>query len=274
MAANTKQPPKGILKKPATNEKPPAVDPRELAIQHANILQHRKELETVILDNLILLSEYPVVRGAPYSAADPAPSDVTDFKAHVRLFQPTDYDDLIVERNVNGLCGYTLCARPRRHMGPGGEWKITSSGDIVKRKDLEMWCSQKCARRALYVKVQLNETAAWERAGILDIEIELLDEDRSGETEADRVARKLSEMKLEDQQQAARDAAALALERGEPRLSAQNKVKVILKEKLKDKDVKAPDPATDTPEVYEDDDHLVVEGYVSKLMTGTEHKMA
>lgn len=273
MAANTKQPPKGILKKPAANEKEPAVDPRELAIQHANILEHRKDLEAQILDSLILLSEYPVLRGAPHSAADPAPFDVADFKSHVRLFQPSDYDDLIVERNVNELCGYTLCGRPRRQMGPGGEWKITSNGDIVKRKDLEMWCSQKCARRALYVKVQLNETAAWERAGIPDIEIELLDEDRSGETEADRTARKLGEMKLEDQLKAARDTAALALERGEPRLSAQKKVKVILQEKLTDKDVEAP-ATTDAPEVYDDDDHLVVEGYKSKLITSTENKAA
>ncbi|KAH7143835.1 Rtr1/RPAP2 family-domain-containing protein [Dactylonectria macrodidyma] len=271
MAANTEQLPKGILKKPATAGKEPAVDPRELAIQHATILQHRKDIEAQILDNLILLSEYPVTRGAPYSAANPAPSDVADFKANVRLFQPSDYDDLIVERNVNELCGYTLCARPRRQMGPGGEWKIMSNGDIVKRKDLEMWCSQKCARRALYIKVQLNETAAWERAGIPDIEMELLDEDRSDETDVDRAARKLGEMRLEDQRQAARDTAALALERGEPRPSAQNKVKVILKEKLREKDVKPLAPTTNTPEVY-DDDHLVVEGYKSKLMTGSENK--
>ncbi|KAJ4318603.1 hypothetical protein N0V84_006768 [Fusarium piperis] len=258
MASTAKQPAKGILKKPKAADKEPDVDPREVALQHARIIQHRKDLEAEILDSLILLSEYPLVREAPHNAANPAPSDVADFKAHVRLFQPSDYDDLIIERNVNELCGYSLCAKPRRQVGPGGEWKILANGDIVKRKDVEMWCSQKCARRALYVKVQLNETAAWERAGIPDIQIELLDET---ETDVDRAARKLGDLKLEEQRQTARDTAALALERGErDPAQTRDKVKVTLKEK----DVKAPSPIADTPEVY-DDDHLVVEGYKSKL---------
>ena len=161
---------------------------------------------------------------------------------------------------MNGLCGYTLCAKPKKDLGPGGEWKITGSGNIKKRKDLEKWCSQPCAKRALYIKVQLNETAAWERAGMPEIEIELLDEDRSTETEEEQTARKLGELKLEDQRQAARDTAALALERGERGVTNTDKVEIILKEK----EVKAPSTKAEAPEVY-DDDHLVVEGYKSKL---------
>ncbi|KAF4464620.1 hypothetical protein FALBO_8528 [Fusarium albosuccineum] len=260
MAPAGKQPAKGILKKPKASEKEPDVDPKEIALHHARIIQQRKDLEAEILDSLVLLSEYPLVRDPQHDAANPAPSDIADFKTHVRLFQPSDYDDLIIERNVNELCGYTLCARPRRKVGPGGEWKIATNGDIVKRKDLEMWCSKQCARRALWVKVQLNETAAWERAGIPDIDIELLDEDKSKETEVDRAARKLGDLKLEEQRQAARDTAALALERGQRNPIQPEKVAVTLKEK----DVKAPSPATGAPEVY-DDDHLIVEGYKSKL---------
>ena len=256
---------KGILKKPATTPKKPTRDPREVAIEHAKIIQHRKDLEAQILDSLILLSEYPNIRDPPYDSSNPAPSDISDFKTHVRLFQPSDYDDLIVERNVNGLCGYTLCAKPKREMGPGGEWKITSSGEIKKRKDLEKWCSQICARRALYVKVQLNETAAWERAGIPDIQIELLDEDYSKETDEDRTARKLGELKLEDQRQAAQDTAALALERGQREPIRPDKVQVTLKEK----DVAAPKAQAEDPEVYEDD-HLVVEGYKTKIKSESE----
>ncbi|KAF4973637.1 hypothetical protein FSARC_115 [Fusarium sarcochroum] len=267
MASTSKQPPKGILKKPKSI-KERDVDPREIAIEHAKIIQHRKELEAEILDNLVVLSEYPLVREPPYNASDPAPSDVADFKAHVRLFQPSDYDDLIIERNVNELCGYSLCARPRRQTGPGGEWKITN-GNIVKRGDLEKWCSKQCARRALYVKVQLNETAAWERAGIPDIEIDLLDEDRSKETEVDRAARELGKLKLEEQRQAARDTAALALERGEPNPSQGKDKKMNIT--LKEKDAKAPSTTSDKPEVY-DDEHLLVEGYKTKLKLEEENK--
>ena len=261
MTSNPTQP-KGILKKLAKKE--PAVDPKELAIQHARILQYQKDLEAEILDSLILLSEYPAVKIPPYDSANPAPSDVADFKKHIRLFQPGDYDDLIIERNVNGLCGYSLCPNPKKDMGPGGEWKITNSG-IVNRKELEKWCSQKCARRALYVKVQLSETAAWERAGIPEIEIDLFDEDKSAETEADKTARKLAELSLNDQRQAARDSDALALERGQ-RGASGDKVQFTLREK----DVKPPSAEAETPEKY-DDAHLDIEGYKSKFKTESKN---
>ncbi|GKU03223.1 hypothetical protein FLAG1_05702 [Fusarium langsethiae] len=261
MASSSKQQPKGILKKPKSIQERNA-DPKEVALAHANIIQHRKDLEAEILESLVILSEYPHVREPPYNASTPAPADIADFKANVRLFQPSDYDDLIIERNVNDLCGYTLCARPRRNMGPGGQWKIASNGSIMKREDLEKWCSQQCARRALYVKVQLNETAAWERAGIPDIEIDLLDEDKSKETDVDRAARELGKLKLEEQRQAARDTAALALERGEPNASKSRGKKINIT--LNEKDAKAPSTMPSKPEVY-DDEHLLVEGYKTKL---------
>ncbi|KAM0346630.1 hypothetical protein ACHAPU_005342 [Fusarium lateritium] len=267
MASSSKQPPKGILKKPKSI-KERDTDPREIAIEHAKIIEHRKELEAEILDNLVILSEYPLVREPSYNASNPSPSDIADFKAHVRLFQPSDYDDLIIERNVNGLCGYTLCARPRRNTGPGGEWKITN-GNIMKREDLEKWCSKQCARRALYVKVQLNETAAWERAGIPDIEIDLLDDDKSKETDVDRAARELGKLKLEEQRQTARDTAALALERGEPSVTRSMNKKIVVT--LNEKDAQAPSATSDNPEVY-DDEHLLVEGYKTKLKLEDEKR--
>jgi hypothetical protein len=267
MAASNPEP-KSILKKPGGSRPTTEQDRRAIAIQHAQIIEHRKELEAQILDDVILLSEYPRAPGAT-SSDDPAPSDVVDFKTHVRLFQPSDYDDLIEERNVNGLCGYVLCPKARRKTGPGGEWTLAASGQIVKRRDLEKWCSQKCARRALYVKVQLNETAAWERAGIPDIEIEIMDLPTvEPETEEERTAKRLGELTLEDQRQAARDSAALALERGELPTTAtptgvarKTPVKVTLKENT---EIKEP-PSTG---VFEDDDHLMVEGY--KSTRGTE----
>lgn len=236
------------------NGRPTPNTPKQIALQHAQILQHRKTLEAQILDDIILLSEYPL-------SNPPTTSDTAVFKSHVRLFQPSDYDALIEERNVNGLCGYTLCAKPRRQTGPGGEWKL-SAGKIVKRKDLERWCSRGCARKALYVKVQLNETAAWERAGIPNIEIEVMDENKN-ETEEDRTARKLGELKLEDKRQAASTSAALALERGDaPMPDGQTPVKVALREKM---DIKAPEMG-----VFEDEDYLMVEGFKSKRGTEAE----
>jgi hypothetical protein len=69
-------------------------------------------------------------------------------------FQPSDYDALIEERYVNGRCGFTLCANAPRPQGPKAPW--------LKNK-VENWCSDDCAKKALYVKAQLSETPAWER---------------------------------------------------------------------------------------------------------------
>lgn len=250
----------GILKESAAAQR--AADPREIAMQHARVIQHRKALEAEILDSLILLSEYPLVRGRSYSAAEPAESDVADFKTHVRLFQPSDYDDLVEERNVNGLCGYTLCPRPPVSTGGGGEWKLTGAGEIVRRRDVEKWCSQACARRALYVKVQFNETAAWERAGDPEIRIDLLGEDRVA-SEVDRAARQLANLQIEEQQRANRDAEALALERGDypPGSAAAGKQKVEVT--LQERETQMPD--IKNLKIAEDGDHLLVEGHKARL---------
>ncbi|OLN88199.1 putative RNA polymerase II subunit B1 CTD phosphatase RPAP2 [Colletotrichum chlorophyti] len=268
MASDT-QPLKGILKKPASvafsgGAASRKADPREIALQHARIIQQRKDLELQILESLALLSEYPTERGSPiYSAANPSPRDTADFKANIRLFQPSDYDDLIEERNVNGLCGYTLCAQPKPLATKGGEWKLVNFGrsnfDIVNRRESEKWCSKDCQRRALYVKVQLNETAAWERAGHPDIEIELLGEEkrRVENDSAAQTARDRADLKLEDSRRAADESATLALERGDVGQVAKGSTFTLA---IRERQARAPvDDAvfTDVP----GDAHLLVEGH-------------
>lgn len=251
---------KDILDDPSESSTPSS-NPRDVAIHHATILQRQKDLEAKILENLILLSEFPTVRDSSHSAAKPAPGDCEAFVKLVRLFQPSDYDDLIEERNVNKLCGYTLCPLPRRGGGQGGKWMITS-GDIVRRKEYEMWCSQECAKRALYVKVQLNETAAWERAGAPDIRIELY-KGEEDDSEADKAARKLEAMKIQEQQQAAEDQAALALERGEGHAPpGSEKVKVDIREK----DIDELGPGSTGAFTDDTDSHLVIDGHKTKLV--------
>ncbi|KAI8624517.1 Rtr1/RPAP2 family-domain-containing protein [Xylariaceae sp. FL1651] len=263
--------PKGILKKPSTTPSPistadtPQPDPREIAVQHARIIHSRREVEDKISDSLIELSKLPLNRGSPYNASDPAPSDADTFKTLVRLYQPSDYDDLIEERNANGLCGYTLCANPRLRVTGGGTFKLVNYGrkdfNIVPKRELEKWCSQKCAKRAMYVKVQLNETAAWERAGIASIQIELLEEEAQGSaTDAaiKQLARDTENLKIEAQNKTAQNARDLALERGddtENRRASKRPVKVTIREKT----VKTP---AEEPSLGADgQDHLVTEGY-------------
>ncbi|KAF7115683.1 hypothetical protein CNMCM5793_002923 [Aspergillus hiratsukae] len=168
------------------------VDPRHLAIamHHAHQIQAQKDTEALILDRILELVAFP---SSP--SADPAAPSVEDaraFKVALVPFQPADYDNLILERNIEGLCGYGLCPREHRKEDVGGKYRITwgakGSGpggrgremNIVPKEKLEMWCSDECAERAMFIRVQLAEEPAWERRdGTHGKELLLLEEDRA-----------------------------------------------------------------------------------------------
>lgn len=266
--------PRGILKNPRREPEPlsqPLTEDsgkgREVVLQRTAIIQERKFLNAQILESLVMLSEYPLVRSSGCSAASPAAADVDGFKSRVRLFQPSDYDDLIAERNANGLCGYTLCPRPRKLVAGGGDWKLVNKGrkdfNIVRREDVEKWCSFECARRALWIKVQLNETTAWERVGIPSIHIELLgetnmpDERRDGDN-----ALNLQALQLDQRKQ------VLAQERGDlQRELATGSPAIIGDVVVRERKAQEPDnPEFGEFSASEDEgEDLAVEGYKVKL---------
>ncbi|KAI1490544.1 Rtr1/RPAP2 family-domain-containing protein [Biscogniauxia mediterranea] len=298
MASEPKKP-KGILKKPTTTtvdssstpaasrRQPPKPDPREVAVQHARIIHSRREVEEQIQDSIIELSRFPPSSSsspAEYDASRPAPEDADAFKRLVRLYQPGDYDDLIEERNANGLCGYALCGRARTRVSQKGEFKLVNYGrrdfNIVPKREIEKWCSQRCARRAMYVKVQLNETAAWERAGISSISIDLLEEEEEqrdskakakanevpADTTAAQLAKEVENMKIEAEKKAAQDARDLALERGDTtkEKSAKRTIQVTIREK------KVMMAAQEPSLTQGDEGHLVLDGYKTKFDPKTE----
>lgn len=164
--------PKSILKK-TTQHPAPAVPPNvnipapttdqaarhlQTALTYAHQIQAQKAIELEILDHIEALSLLP--DSSPASAAD-----VETFKTGVVLFQPSDYSALLEERNVNGLCGYTLCANSPPPVNKNRPW--------LRPEAERRFCSLDCARKAMYVKAQLNETPAWERRGGLNTEIKL-----------------------------------------------------------------------------------------------------
>lgn len=119
----------------------------DTAIQHAHLIQEQKAIINRNLDFIEELSDYP-------ASSAPTSSEISTFLSSTVDFQPSDYDALIEERYVNGRCGYTLCANAPRSQGPKAPW--------LKHK-VENWCSDDCAKKALYIKAQLSETPAWER---------------------------------------------------------------------------------------------------------------
>ncbi|KAI1321979.1 Rtr1/RPAP2 family-domain-containing protein [Xylariaceae sp. FL0255] len=266
---------KGILKRPTPAKDEDSRKAHDIATQHARIIHSRHEVEDLISETLITLSKYPFTRTPSHSASNPAPSDALAFKDGVRLFQPSDYEDLIEERNANGLCGYTLCPNPKSKMTHGGTFKLVNYGrkdfNIVPSKELERWCSQKCAKRAMYVKVQLNETAAWERAGVASIGIDLLEEEEGAEAKEITplggnppymLAKREDPFLIEAEIKRAQNARDLALERGDSwQNSSNNQPKRSIKLAIREK------PVTARPEEPSfsagAQNHLITEGYKS-----------
>lgn len=220
--------PHSILKKskfpPATKSEPPAGRSREdrnqeTALYHAQLLQQRKDVEALVLASTEALLDVPSSLDA--DPAHPSPSDATLVKNLLRPFQPSDYDALIEERNINEQCGYVLCPQNNKKQDTKAKYRILHGKGkdldalkFVLTQSLEMWCSDDCGKRAIFIKVQLNEEPAWTRANSTSGDIELLEDKTSLESGTTLVEgmKKLNVGLAEDQ--FVERMKALAIERG------------------------------------------------------------
>ena len=268
----------------------PGTDPRHLAValHHAHRIQAQKDTESLILDRILELVQFPASIDADPAA--PSEEDARAFKTSLGPFQPSDYDNLILERNIEGLCGYGLCPREHRKedrkvknrivWGPKGSGPEGRGREmkIVPREKLEMWCSDGCAERAMYVKVQLREQPVWERrAGDRhDDHIMLLEEARAtkrkGKMETASSAtigeavQRLGNLQLDEERPANSRSRDLALERGDSSFAVgagRVDVQLVEKERV------SPDAVT-TPELNPGGRTAgSVEGHVPKERQGT-----
>lgn len=167
--------PKSILKKPAASEEatPSAAKTRddrnrEIALYHANLIQAQKDVEAEIFASLEVLIDFPT--DPQSTSVHPAEKDIAEFKKRIHPFTPSDYDELIEERRIDNKCGYVFCSNAPKKTAGGGKFKIVGKqkgGEfkVLDRAKSECWCSTDCAKRALYIKVQLIEEPAWSRRG-------------------------------------------------------------------------------------------------------------
>lgn len=196
---------------------------KETALYHAQLLQQRKDVEALILASTEALLELPSLPAA--DPARPRLQDITLVKNSLKPFQPSDYDSLIEERNINNQCGYVLCPRPNRHEDTKARYRILHGKGrgpdnlkFVERTALERWCSDDCGKRALYIKVQLNEEPAWTRAQSGG-DILLLENERNDQKQREDDSTLIEELRsldlgLEEDEVVAR-MKALAIERGD-----------------------------------------------------------
>ncbi|KAI9841352.1 MAG: hypothetical protein M1838_003605 [Thelocarpon superellum] len=164
MAHSSAAPLKSILKKalvkapgpsPPTGPSKPERD-QETALYHARLIQEQKDAEVEIFNAIERLIELPSSSQA--DPAHPSMADVALVLRDVSLFQPSDYDALIEERNINQSCGYLLCPRPRRMEDTPAKFRIVrgkARGEefrVLRKAELERWCSRDCAMRALHLR--------------------------------------------------------------------------------------------------------------------------
>ena len=147
----------------------------EIALHQARIIQQQKESEARIISSIEELLELPTSAEADPRA--PSVPDTHQFLGLIAFFQSNHYDDLVEERQAAGLCGYVLCPRPPRKVD--SDYKIVKGSgrgevNIVPKHEIERWCSDDCACRALYVRAQLDEEPPWIRPAGKEISIKLL----------------------------------------------------------------------------------------------------
>ncbi|KAL9090535.1 MAG: hypothetical protein Q9165_005296 [Trypethelium subeluteriae] len=225
------QTPKSILKKASGPDATTGAQAaraqrnRDIAIHHATLIQQQKDAEAQILAAIEELIDLPSSKNADPSR--PLPADVSRFTSLIVPFQPSDYDSLIEERHCAEVCGYTLCPRKPLKQKTTAKMRILGrkgTGEDLKfvpTKQLELWCSEDCAKRALYIKAQLNEEPAWLRRASKNMKITLLDDEPRKTFTATLpqrlrgTASKTADAEIED------SLSNLALERGEQPSSAR-----------------------------------------------------
>ena len=178
---------KSILKQPLTAQGFPQLSPeearhRETALFHADLIQQQKDVESQILFATESLLDFPP--STDCNPAHPSQKDTAVAKILLRLFQPSDFDALIEERNIDKKCGYIFCPKPNRKQDTNARCRILQSeGEgkktlkFVDRHLLERWCSDECGKRALFVRVQLSEDPAWLRMAGRDGDITFLEDE-------------------------------------------------------------------------------------------------
>ena len=220
--------PHSILKQSSnpTECRPPAVSReeriKETAIYHANLIQQRKDVEARILAATEALLECPSSPGA--DPANPFFEDATLIKQLMVPFQPSDFDALIEERNINRQCGYVLCPRPNRQQVTSAKYRILHSGGngadtlkFIQKGSLEKWCSDDCSKRALFIKIQLSNEPAWTRRHGTVGDLMLLEDNDKHQDVQDQVSL-INEMKhlvvSLGEEQAVEEMKTLAIDRG------------------------------------------------------------
>lgn len=234
---------------------------RDVALHHATLIQQQKDVEEEIFQSMLKLIEMPSTKDA--DPASPTQTDIDLLSRHLRLFSTRDFDELIDERKANGQCGYVLCPRPHRVEPSTAKFRIiTKANDmkIVPRESLEVWCSDECAERAMFLKVQITDEPAWLREpGGAPMKLDVMGAPSSNGTIKSLPLRLKSDSNADNTTSLSQGLADLRIERGDNSASARPDIAMSLN--LKEREAVAPASA---PVAGFAESSNAVEGHVPK----------
>ena len=229
---------------------------RETAVRKARILEDQKRVRDQVTDLIIECYDLPSQPNA--TPGIPVPADVKVFCTALSLFQPSDFDELVSERNIDDRCGYALCPNPNQKAPSGGNkvWNRKGGKDfrLLDKAEFERWCSRACRIRGDFVQGQLSSEPAWVR-DVSETKVRLLDDLRH----ENDLAAALRELSIEDSSKADLESRlkVLSLERGDGRNTSTSKPNIVEKE------------VTESPPPPQSTDHDDVEGHsVRKVRFG------
>lgn len=206
---------------------------RQVAMRHALSIQERKNLQGKVLD--MILTAYDLPSSATADPTHPDSTDATTFRDCLRIWRPSDLDELVQERNLDDRCGYALCGRANQKQKPTKIWD-KKHGTFVDRPWDTRWCSNDCKERNDFVRRQLASEPAWLRQeqnqGIALLTDSHLDSNIP------------HPLLIHEQQKTADNQAALALERGQT--NAQPLQDIPIREKTTTAE---PNPPSFTPQL-------------------------
>jgi RNA polymerase II-associated protein 2 len=215
---------------------------RETALRHARILEDQKRVKAQVADLILECYDFPSQQDASPSA--PSPADAKVFNTALSLFQTTDFDELVSERNIDERCGYALCSNPNKKARHGGNkvWNQKGGKDfkLVDKAEFEKWCSKSCQARGEFVKGQLSSEPAWLR-DVTETKVRLLDDMQ----EADDLVAAVRALSLDkfDKDDLDSKLKSLSLERGDGQgVGGRNSTDVIEREGPENVQAPVPDP--------------------------------
>lgn len=214
---------------------------RETAIKHARIIEEQKRVRDQVADLVLECFDLPSQQNT--SPATPVAADAKVFKKALSLFQTSDFDELVSERNIDDRCGYTLCPNPNIKVKGGGNKVWNRKGGknfkLLDRAEAERWCSKECGTRGEFVRAQLSNEPAWVRDET-ETKVTLLDDLQ----QSNDLAAAIKELSIQDFAKEDLEAKLneLSLERGNGR-SRETGIIDIVEKDVEDGESQPPDPS-------------------------------